>query len=330
MSKHSNKTFRHAKSRNDNGVRPGEFPRWSNGVLLNPASGRSSARPEHARGTNRTHHHSAPRAAAIATPEVGKFISQQLSHGRHHRVLVMTKRESTKGWNIPYSSRFEPTKQRNDSRKGSEFVATTKLHGRPVFLDRASPKPTDRNRVYGFELVGENPGATVYFAKIIRPEDFVKPSSISIDVRTGKIVANNARLPKLCTFKSKKPLLRPDVAINDEPNFDDLFGDSRWDFDYAHDDGVRGFVCTSDCDEDDCTCDREPESFFEVELAEKNALRPMNATWCHNCGCRICECDGTPQVDGQPYLMPAHLTQVRFPSRERSLARTQRRQHGWR
>lgn len=269
---------------------------------------------------------------AVEQPKIGTVISQHLSHGRRHRVLVLTRREAAMGWQPTYSSQFNPTRARNDSRKGSDFIAKMRVHGRPVFLDRDSPRPADLSRVYGFELVGENRDATVYFASIVMPEHFEKPTSISIDVRTGKMVANNARMPKLPAFKTRKPIAP--VAVNygsdRDDDFDDLFG-SYSDF-YADEPYDTRFACAGDCDEDSCTCvedDGDVGSFIAAEIAEMNTIRPMNATWCTNCGCRICECDGTPMVDGQPYLMPRHLTEVRFPTRDRSRTSTQRRRNYW-
>lgn len=275
------KSISRSKHGNNHGARP---PRWSNGTLLGSRTNALEPRTKE--------------------PEVGKWISEQLSHGRRRRVLVLTKREAARVCKGTHSSRFERTR---DSGKGSDFVAAVRVHGRTVFLDRNSAKPTESNRVYEFDLVGENPNATVYFARVILPEETAKPTSISIDVRTGKIVANNGRMPKLSMFKSKKPHNRPNFNIRDEED------DDRFDRDFLWSD-FAGDEIDEDCQGKN---DNDAAGAFWDEIAEKQAMRPLNATWCHNCGCRICECDGTSQVDAQPYLMPAHLTDVRFPKRTR-------------
>jgi hypothetical protein len=178
-----------------------------------------------------------------------------------------------------YASKFVPA-------NSGGLMAANRVDGRIVFPERNGLQPKNDGKSWQFQIVGENPKQTVYFARIIDPN---ASTAIKIFVdKNGKMVCTGRGL-LVTRFKSKKasPVrfaeyrsATPNMGF--EPRYDDRF--------YADDgyDYMGGCGCDHDCD-----CEDEDRTDFDNEVASIWDSLPTKPVNCHACGFEDCRCDGT-------------------------------------
>lgn len=210
-------------------------------------------------------------------------------HGRKPSFKVLTKDEAlAKFAKAPlHHSKFVPA-------KSGGLMAEKKIDGRVVFPDRKGVQPKNDGKPWQFQIVGENPKQTVFFARIVTPE--TAAASFKIVLRGTKLVCVG-NLPRVARFRSTKPAkVRLAEFRSATPN--SKFERDERDYDFYADDGYGyhgGCDCGHDhCDGDDC---EHGEGSFEHEVASIWDSLPTKPHCCHNCGFEDCRCDGTPTLN---------------------------------
>lgn len=210
----------------------------------------------------------------------------QSSFGRRpavKAVKVVSKKDAITGFmdTAIHSSKFVAA-------NSGGLMAATKVGGRVVFPERRGPQPQNDGKVWQFQIVGENPKQTVFFARMV---EAASSTAIKIVIdKTGKMVCVGR--PRLVmpfrTAKTKKvPYAEfrhatPNMGF--EPDWDNYF--------YA-DDGYGSYHgCGCSCDHD-CDCEDDDRTDFEKEVESIWDSLPTKPVNCHSCGFEDCRCDGT-------------------------------------
>lgn len=198
-------------------------------------------------------------------------------------VKVVSKKDSITNFmdTVIHSSKFVAA-------NSGGLMAAIKVGGRVVFPERRGPQPQNDGKVWQFQIVGENPKQTVFFARMV---EAVSSTAIKIVIdKTGKMVCVGR--PRLVmpfrTAKTKKvPYAEfrhatPNMGF--EPDWDNYF--------YA-DDGFGSYHgCGCSCDHD-CDCEDDDRTDFDQEVESIWDSLPTKPVNCHSCGFEDCRCDGT-------------------------------------
>lgn len=198
-------------------------------------------------------------------------------------VTVISKKDAITGFmkTVTHSSKFVAA-------NSGGLMAAIKVGGRVVFPERRGPQPQNDGKVWQFQIVGENPKQTVYFARIV--EATASTALKFVIDRSGKICCVGR--PRLVMpFRTTKP---KNVAYAEfrhaTPNMGFERNDDDW---YFADDGYGSYSgCGCGCDHD-CDCEESDRSDFDNEVESIWNHLPTKPVNCHACGFEDCRCDGT-------------------------------------
>lgn len=179
-----------------------------------------------------------------------------------------------------FASKFVPS-------NNGGLMAADRVSGRIVFPERNGVQPQNDGKVYQFQIVGENPKQTVYFARIVDPN---ASTAIRIFIDKSGTIRCTGRGLVVPKFRSQKPkpvrfaeYRSATPGMGFERDYDDYF--------YADDGfGYHGGGCA--CDHD-CDCEDEDRSDFDNEVDSIWDSLPTKPVNCHSCGFEDCRCDGT-------------------------------------
>jgi len=168
------------------------------------------------------------------------------------------------------------------------LMAANRVDGRIVFPERNGLQPQNDGRNWQFQIVGENPKQTVYFARIIDPN---ASTAVKIFVdKNGKIVCTGRGLlvPRFRSGKAPKMRFAEYRSATPGMGFEPSYDTSRFYADDGYDDLPVGCGCGCDCD-----CEDDDRTDFGDEVASIWDSLPTKIVNCHSCGFDDCRCDGT-------------------------------------
>lgn len=205
------------------------------------------------------------------------------SYRRNHkpRFTVVSKKDSITNFmdTVIHSSKFV-------SANSGGLMAAIKVGGRVVFPERRGPQPQNDGKVWQFQIVGENPRQTVFFARMV---EAASSTAIKIVIdKTGKMVCVGR--PRLVmpfrTAKTKK------VPFAEFRHATPIMGFQRGDDDWFYADDGYGSYHGCGCDHD-CDCEDDDRTDFDQEVESIWDSLPTKPVNCHSCGFEDCRCDGT-------------------------------------
>jgi hypothetical protein len=207
------------------------------------------------------------------------------------RFVVETKKTALSIASLTHKARFVKA-------KGDGLIADIRVGGRFVFPDKRGPQPRNDGKFWSFQIVGENPKQTVYFARVIEAGSAeTQPMKIVINGK-GKIVCLNRRPVKLFMLSKpgKKPLAEFRQGFAKGQAFEVDTDDRDYYYDGDGDDSGCGCDCGNGCGFDCSASGEEDTVAGEVNpIYDCLPTKPVN---CFACGFEDCRCDGTDQLGG--------------------------------